>query len=524
MNAAPIANHGVATSPAPKAGGTDRAGAAAGRDWRWALASLALGTTALLAVFRDAVAALLETWWGSPSFEHGLLVPMVAALVVWFDRKALSQLVPRPWPLGVALVAVAAVAAAFGAAASTLLLQQLALVLSIQALAAMVLGREITRRIAFPLAFLYFAVPFGDVMVPALRDVTAAASVELLSRMGVTATLDGFLIRLPSADYRVAEACAGLRFLLVGVAIGLLAAKLFLRSRARWALLVLLAVAVPIAANIGRTALIIALSENGLMEPDSAWSHLTYGMGFNAVIITILLLLVFLLRDAAVAVAAGPPEAGVSRPIAFAIFAAAAVTVPALGLALGQRDQAPRAAASLIPPVPAVGARWQPVPQVDHGWRPRAAGADAEFMNSYADGQARIDLYIGFFSHQRQGAEIINDANRLNAAGDWQEVGRRPVSAAIEGSDVSSDAVVSRAGNRRRLTMQFYWVDGIFSGSAVVAKWRQATATLLGRDPAAAVIVVSTVYREDPGLAAARLRDFLATLAPLPRKRGSPSG
>src|SRR3546814_1680397 len=129
-----------------------------------------------------------------------------------------------------------------------------------QALFLLILGWRITRAALFPLAYLIFAVPFGVSIVPTLQDVTAQIVVHLLRLSGIPVFLDGYLIQIPSGYFLVAEACSGVRYLTVSLALGFLAAYLFLRSWRRRLFFIALSVVVPIAANGIRAYGIILLA------------------------------------------------------------------------------------------------------------------------------------------------------------------------------------------------------------------------------------------------------------------------
>ena len=47
------------------------------------------------------------------------------------------------------------------------------------------LGHRFARAIAFPLGFLFFAVPAGDVLVPAMMEFTATSTVWLIKMTGI---------------------------------------------------------------------------------------------------------------------------------------------------------------------------------------------------------------------------------------------------------------------------------------------------------------------------------------------------
>ena len=126
-----------------------------------------------------------------------------------------------------------------------------------------------------------------------------------------------------------------------------------------------------------------------------------------------------------------------------------------------------------------------------------------------------VDLYVGYYCAQRQGAEIVSQAHRLSGAGHWlvQAQGRDRLHAGR--SELPVHLTEVRFAGQRRLVMTWYWVGGRFSADPLTAKLLQAKAALLGGPAAAAVVVVSTPYRSDASGARATLGAALAALAPL---------
>ena len=241
----------------------------AGWPGAWASAALGLLGVGATAAFLhwDAIVAAAATWRGSPTYGYGMLVPPVVLWLAWRQRDVLRQTPPRPWPLGLVLVGGAALAATVGQVVSALAIEQLALVALLQAAALTLLGPAAFRPLAFPLFYLYLAVPVGDGLIAPLQELTARFAVGALELVGVPVRLDGLLIRIPSATFHVAEACAGLRFLLAALAVGVLLAYLFFRSW--WARLsfIALAVVLPIVGNALRAAGVVLIAHRSGTRP-----------------------------------------------------------------------------------------------------------------------------------------------------------------------------------------------------------------------------------------------------------------
>jgi exosortase len=109
-------------------------------------------------------------------------------------------------------------------------------------------GIKSLRAAAFALLFLFFMVPIPanvlDKFILVLQTASAEAAYGFLKAMGVPVVRDGFVFHLPSLNIEVAKECSGIRSALSLVITGLVAGKLFLRTR--WARTLLVIAIVPI--------------------------------------------------------------------------------------------------------------------------------------------------------------------------------------------------------------------------------------------------------------------------------------
>jgi exosortase A len=499
---------------------------AAGALRAWAALGLALVGAAAGFVHRDALVAAAATWISSPTYSYGMLVPPVAAWLIWRQRAELRRIAPQPWPWGLILIGGAALVARIGQVVSALAVEQLALVALLQAATLTLLGPAVFRRLAFPLFYLYLAVPLGDGLIAPLQEFTARFAVGLLDLLGVPARLNGLVIQIPGASFHVAEACAGLRFLLASIAVGLLLAWLFVRGWWRRLLFIALSVALPIVGNGLRAAGVVLVAHRG--DPSSAVSvdHLTYGYMFTGLLLACLVGLAAMFGSPRRAVPIERESAAVPTPAdgsawRVALTATAALLMTALpALVARPADHCP--VAPILDP-PQIVAPWAPVSPATN-WRPVAAHPDAELWHGYRGKGRSVDLYVGYYCSQRPGAEVVSETHRLTGDERWlvQAQGRDRLDAGAGQLPVQTVAI--RYARQRRLVALWYWVDGRFTADPLGAKLLQTKAALLGGPASAAVIVASTPYDTDVSVARATLGQALVAMAPLQNVLMRPGG
>ena len=118
-------------------------------------------------------------------------------------------------------------------------------------------GRSVARILAFPCAFLVFAIPmsFLDSMTVPLRLFASAVSTALVNGLGIDVVRQGTMIcAVDPQGFRlgVDDPCSGLRSLLAIAAVATLYAYLTQRQRWKQAVLVLAAAPLAMAGNIVR--------------------------------------------------------------------------------------------------------------------------------------------------------------------------------------------------------------------------------------------------------------------------------
>jgi exosortase A len=326
---APLSGDDLAHGPRPE-------------GWPVALAVLGLGLALLAGLFRQEAAAAINNWNNSTAYNHGWLVPPIAAWLAWQRRHRLALLAPRasPW---LALLALPAALLWFAAERLGVMEgRQFGALGLVYALVLASLGWRVAWAMAVPLAYLVFMVPFGAFAVPFLQQITLKLIEFGLGLTDIPHYIDALIIEIPAGTFFVAEACAGLRFSIAALAFGALYAVVMFRSPWRRLAVLALAVVVPIIAN-GMRALGIILVANWLGSAEAAAAdHVIYGWVFFSIVILLLVLAGLPFREDA-----GPVPLGAVPPAASRRPRHAAVLALAAGLAVVLAGAGPATAMAL---------------------------------------------------------------------------------------------------------------------------------------------------------------------------------
>lgn len=213
----------------------------------------------ILLWFWDTSASIVAIWYRSETFAHGFLIVPIVLYLVWYNRRHLGEVPVQPFLPGAALLALAGFGWLVAQLASVLGGAQFMMVAMIPLALLTILGTKMVRALAFPLAFLFFAVPFGEFLLPTLMDWTADFAVAALKLSTIPVYREGRNFVIPSGNWSVVEACSGIRYLIASMVVGALYAYLTYRSLRYRLIFIAASIVVPLIANGLRAYMIVMI-------------------------------------------------------------------------------------------------------------------------------------------------------------------------------------------------------------------------------------------------------------------------
>ena len=455
-------------------------------------------------------------WWSYETFQHGLVVFPISAWLIWLRRKAIIGLAAEPVPWMAVPVALASAGWFVGELVTVNALAHLSLMTALVLAFVGVLGWEISRRIAFPLAFLFFGVPIGEFLTPKLMDYTAVMTVWALRLTGIPVYQEGLFFVIPSGRWSVVEACSGIRYLIASVMVGTLFAYLNYTSLKRRLIFVGVSIVVPIIANWMRAYIIVMighLSDNRLA---AGVDHLLYGWVFFGIVIALMFAIGARWREDEPLPRKELAEntLAVSRRSLSSIALKALPTfvlLAAFPLALQRIDAAvPPFEVALVAPPPAQG--WAMAEEIDlHDYQPRFRGQRSTVFQTYRHESGDVVvLYIAYYAEQRAGSQLITSSNRLNFKDDeadvnWQLVSRR----AIEMPPGRITRTMLSDKGRLIVAWHWFWSNGSVETDDRRAKIAFAINRLTGRSDDAAFVAILSLADDVADDSRPRVSEFL---------------
>ena len=485
-------------------------------QWKMALPLLAACIVAILAIYWPTAASIVSIWERSETFAHGYLIVPIALVLVWARRRELARVTPVPDAVGFVVLALLMLGWLAAAAGKVQVVQQYAMTAMIPAAVVAVAGRHVALALAFPLGFLFFAVPVGEALIPPLMDWTANFTVAALQLTGIPVYREGLFFTIPSGNWSVVEGCSGLRYLIASVTVGVLFAYLNYRRWWKRVLFVALAVVVPILANGMRAYGIVMIAHLSDMKLALGVDHFIYGWVFFGLVMLLLFWLGSFWRDAPAdrdAEMRGPAR-HLSRP-RLAASALAVVGITAAGPLYAAWLDRPNAAAVALQ-APAGASGWARVEGKLTDWRPKYDGPAASFFEVYRKGDRAVVLFVGYYRNQRQDAELINSTNVMVVQKHpvWANVGEASRKEDLGSSAVALRQTRLRSQQQRLLVWDWFWVSGSHFSSPYLGKLYLARDKLLGRGDDGAAIILATPYNDRAEDAQQTLREFARDMLP----------
>lgn len=385
-----------------------------------ALLLTALVLAALFALYFNTAASIVALWNSSETFAHGYVILPISLWLIWRRRANFLVYPPRPyWP---ALLALAMAGAAWLLArmGEVQVVMQYAFAAMLPLAALAIFGVALARSLAFPLLFVLFAVPFGEVFIDPLINFTADFTVWCLRLIGMPVLRNGTHFEIPSGSWSVVEACSGVRYLISSVTLGCLYGYLTYRTWGRRMLFIGLSIVVPVIANGLRAFMIVMIGHYSGMTLAVGVDHLIYGWLFFGLVMLVMFWIGGYWQQDQPEPAPQPVIAGQSGAAAAPIKSSAALAAAVIALAAlwpawaawsdraNDNPHVPVLALDLTLPAAAPFTSWKP------GYMP----ADVTATRLVQATGGPVAVHMLYYRNQRNDKALISSSNALTGEKD----------------------------------------------------------------------------------------------------------
>lgn len=462
-------------------------------------------------LFWPSTAVLLEEWTDFQNLggTHGFLILAISLWLLFERRERIATTPVRPSLLGFVLLAAGCLLWLVLVRASLRDPHAIILPGILMAAVLAVFGFGFTRVVFFPIAFLGFATPVGELLTLTLQAISVHAVDLMCWATGLPAYVEGTIVNIPSGRFEVEGGCSGVHFFIVGLAIAAYYGEITYASlKVRTWLIALMFVLAPVCNWVRIFVIVLA----GHLTQMKHWlitvDHYWFGWGLFAVFLVFYL---WVIRNwpAGKEPKALPFDASQPRVKPVALGAAALVlVVPPLtvhALESRERDEAP-----FLLSLPAGAGGWSgPDQLIDGDWKPDFQGAHGAAQSAYRNAQgATVEVAAFIYLSQRQSVELISDSNSVT--------GHHGVSVVSYGSASSHGEAFTETEIRDSSDHQWLIWSTYFIGDQPVLNGRKAqllygVRSLLGA-PVSAALAMSAPCESDCKSARATLDEFFGAM------------
>src|SRR5260370_3705980 len=255
-----------------------------------------LVAASFLAAYFPTFQSLLDGPWQTEQEGHGPLIIAAALWLVWQSREKLKSTPLSPDPIAGWAVLLSGLVLMFLARTQGVLTVEVFSAIPVIAGCVLLLaGWAVLRVLAFPIFFLFFAVPMPDWLIDAatvpLKVFISDVVTQVLYATGYPVAQNGVMIMIGSYQLMVKDACSGMNSIFALSAIGVFHVYAF-RSDTKIRGLLLLAAIVPITiiANFIRVLALVLIAYYGGIDAVEGTLHYRTGIGLFIVAVALLFL------------------------------------------------------------------------------------------------------------------------------------------------------------------------------------------------------------------------------------------
>jgi exosortase D (VPLPA-CTERM-specific) len=488
--------------------------------------------------FWDGLRLMWSAWIDDPEYSHGLLIPPVAAFLMWQQRDRLERLPFTGSGWGVALILLGGALLVAGQLGTVYTVVQYAYVITLYGLILSFLGWAAFRLIAVPLLILPLMIPLPQFVLANLSTKLQLLSSQLgvffMRLFDISVFVEGNVIDLGGYKLQVAEACSGLRYLFPLMTLGFLMGYFY--KGAPWKRVVLFLSSIPITLlmNSIRVGVIGVTVERWGIEMAEGFLHEFQGWMVFMISTALLLGEIVLLNRV------GHENGGWRQ-----LFGVEFPAPTPHGSPIRQRRVPPTfmvagallagfIAATAILPRPAEAfpqrAAFAGFPMQIGPWAGRSKSLEGIYLDAlnlddylladYDEGARRpVNLYMSYYNSQRKG-EAVHSPRSCLPGGGWQlrDFNQRALPRVnIDGRPLRVNRTLIELGNQKQLVYYWFQQRGRVVTNEFAVKWYLFWDALTRHrtDGALVRLIVALPPTASEADADRRLTDLAGRIAPI---------
>jgi exosortase len=207
-----------------------------------------------------------DRWFSEGSYySHGILVPIISAILIWQKRDILKKIRSKPSLGGNWLFLAGIIVHILSIIFRVYFTSGFSMIMVLAGFVLAVYGRDFLKEVLFPVIFLVFMVPIPIVIIInisfQMKLLAAHMATVMLNVINIPAIQQGSYIHLEHASIVVEDVCSGLRSLIALMALGALFAYWLRAGMGKKTVLFLSSVPIALITNMLRIMFLAMVSE-----------------------------------------------------------------------------------------------------------------------------------------------------------------------------------------------------------------------------------------------------------------------
>ena len=236
-----------------------------------------------LLFFWSSLNNLLSLWLNDKTYSHGLLIPFLSVYLIAKENKKLLAVPLKPAPLLIVPLSLTLLVWLIAFITNTLTVELTFLPLIFILAYTSLVGYSAAKILTLPLLYILIATPIWGILTPYFQLMAVFVNEKALYLSGISTFIHETTVSIPAGNFEVEGGCAGIRYLVVSLALAGFYSLLNFKHIKNIFILLLAAFCISIAFNWIRIYIIILIGhftdmQSPLIEDHSNFGWLLYGI------------------------------------------------------------------------------------------------------------------------------------------------------------------------------------------------------------------------------------------------------
>jgi len=449
--------------------------------------------TLFVILYWDSLSNLVTLWNSDDTYSHGLLIPFLTIYLLKSRNQTLHGIKLKPAPLLLFPLFFTLILWLLASITDTRIVELTLLPLIFILAYLSIVGYQAGLVLLTPLLYILVAVPVWGIFVPYFQSMAVFVNEIALRLSGISTFIVDTTVSIPAGTFEIEGGCAGIRFLVVTLALGSFYSLTNFKAIRPALILLAASFIIPVIFNWIRIYIIILIGHFSDMQSPLVNDHKNFGWMLYAVSLIPLFLIAQKLYQKYETDNNEETQtssvASITYNKSYLLYPLTLITITSMYYYYLQT----RTLDTLeILSSPRAESPWQG-PIHFNQWKPEYSGSTAESHKLYigSDSHADVSLHLMYFANQSEETELITEFNKI--AESAKTVSKDLI--ALENHNIAENIIYDN-NMKKRLVWHWYNVNNKSLTKPIFVKLLQAKELITG-EIRSSLVAISTECQTD---------------------------